>query len=290
MNTHFEQYLQKQGYRLATIRSYGQDLDRFTSWCHQVGQVAERVDYACLLDYVAYCRATCHPRTIQGRMSSLRHYFNGLVAAGRRTDNPAVAVRLRGMTRSVPHDLLTWEELEQLYRDYPAAGIVGKRNKAMLGLLIYQGLNTGELFLLETADLQLAEGRIHVPGTGRSNSRVVRLEAHQVIQLQNYLLTQRPALQVLSKKKGTRLFLSSGKGAGLANSYAKLLRSLQTVSPRVKGLGQLRASVITHWLTTTHLRQVQYQVGHRYASSTEHYRTDRLEGLQEQLESLHPLG
>jgi site-specific recombinase XerD len=289
MNIDFEQYLQGQGYRLNTIRDYQLDTERFTSWCHQVNQVAERADYACLVDYVAYCRATCSPRTIQGRINSLRHYFNGLIAAGRRIDNPAAELRLRGMTRSVPHDLLSWEELEQLYQNYPSAGLVGKRNKTMLGLLIYQGLNTGELSLLETADLQVAEGRIHVPGTGRSNSRVVRLEAHQVIQLQNYLLTQRPALQVMSQKQGTRLFFSSGRGTGLHNSYAKLLRSLQKVSPRVKNLGQLRASVITHWLTTTHLRQVQYQAGHRYVSSTEHYRTNRLEGLQEQLESLHPL-
>lgn len=289
MNVDFEQYLQKQGYRLNTIRDYQLDAARFTSWCHHVGKVAEDADYNCLVAYVAYCRPTCNPRTIQGRINSLRHYFNGLVARGSRTGNPAAELHLRGMTRSVPHDLLSGQELEQLYRDYPATGLVGKRNKAMLGLLIYQGLNTGELALLETADLQLAEGSLHVPGTGRSNSRVLRLQAHQIIPLQNYLLSGRPALQALSEKPGTRLFFSCGRGTGLHNSYANLLRGLQKVSPRIKGLGQLRASVITHWLTTTHLRQVQYQAGHRYVSSTQHYRTDRLEGLQEQLESLHPL-
>lgn len=290
MTNNFEHYLHRQGYRRNTIRGYCGDAARFTSWCRQEGKEAEKADYACLVDYIGACRPTCLPHTIQGRLNSLGHYFAWLVREGHRTDNPALAVRLRGLDRPLPPDVLSWEALQQLYQDYPATGLVGKRNKIMLGLLIYQALSTAELSLLETTDLQLAEGSIHIPASGRSNSRVLSLEAHQVLQLQTYLLTLRPALLALSGKQTTRLFFSSGRGGGMSNSYTKLLTNIQKVCSRVDNLRQLRASVITHWLSILHLRQVQYQVGHRYVSSTERYRTDKLEGLQEQLNSLHPLG
>jgi integrase/recombinase XerD len=289
MNSHFEQYLHHQGYRLNTIRGYCGDVARFTSWCRQQGKKAEKTDYAGLVEYISACRPTCLPHTIQGRLNSLQHYFAWLISKGHRTDNPALVVHLRGLDRPLPPDVLSWEILQQLYQDYPATGLVGKRNKVMLGLLIYQGLSTAELPLLETTDLQLTEGSIHVPASGRSNSRVLSLEAHQVLQLQAYLLTLRPALLALSGKQTTRLFFSSGRGTAMSNSYTKLLTNVQKVCSRVDNLRQLRASVITHWLSILHLRQVQYQVGHRYVSSTERYRTDKLEGLQEQLDSLHPL-
>lgn len=290
MTNSFEQYLQQQGYRHNTIRGYLGDVARFTSWCFQEGMQAEKADYGCLVAYIGACRATCLPHTIQGRLNSLGHYFTWLMSEGHRTDNPVLAVHLRGLDRPLPPDVLSWETLQQLYQDYPATGLIGKRNKAMLGLLIYQALNTTELSLLETTDLQLTEGSIHIPASGRSNSRVLPLEAHQVLQLQTYLVTLRPALLTLSGKQTTRLFFSSGRGSAMSNSYTKLLGSLQKVNAHIRNLRQLRASVITHWLGVLHLRQVQYQVGHRYVSSTGRYRTDKLEGLQEQLDSLHPLG
>ena len=52
---------------------------------------------------------------------------------------------------------------------------------------------------------------------------------------------------------------------------------------------QIRASVITHWLSQYNIREVQYMAGHRYISSTERYQQDDLENLHELIESLHPI-
>lgn len=290
MNSDFEQYLHQQGFRLNTIRGYLRDTTAFRHWCGQQGSQPDTIDYTGLVAYIQACRHSCTPHTIRGQINSLRHYFNYLVAQTVRNDNPAVAVRLRGVARPALPDVLNWPALEQLYRHYPATGLVGKRNKVMLGLLIYQGLTTAELSLLETADLRLHEGAILVPATGRSNSRLLPLEAHQVIQIQTYLLTLRPALLALARKQVSRLFFSVGRGALLHNTFYRLRVSIQQVCPQLKGLNHLRASVITHWLSFLPLRQVQYQAGHRYVSSTERYSTNQLDGLQEQLESLHPLG
>lgn len=289
MNNDFEQYLHGQGFRLNTIRGYLYATNAFMGWCRRQAIEPDNIDYTGLLAFIQACRHTCTPHTIRGLINSLRHYFNYLVAASVRSDNPVTAVRLRGVARPALYNVLTWPELEQLYRDYPATSLVGKRNKVMLGLLIYQALNTAELSALEIADLRLQEGTIYIPATGRSNSRVLRLEAHQIVPLQTYLLTLRPALLALARKHGSRLFFSTGRGTPMNNSYHRLRVSIHQVCPRLKGLNHLRSSVITHWLSVMSLRQVQYQAGHRYVSSTERYSPNKLDGLQEQLESLHPL-
>jgi site-specific recombinase XerD len=189
----------------------------------------------------------------------------------------------------VPHDLLEWEELEQLYKDFKTVGIAGKRNKIILSLIIYQGITTGEITAIELKDVNLEEGKIYIPKVGRSNSRTMQLEAFQVLQIQKYITQVRPVILALAEKESEKLFISIGKGNRMSNSYIKFLKQIKKLNPKVKDFKQIRASIITHWLKNYNIRQVQYMTGHRYISSTEVYRTDTLESLQEMIEELHPL-
>jgi integrase/recombinase XerD len=58
----------------------------------------------------------------------------------------------------------------------------------------------------------------------------------------------------------------------------------------VKNAQQIRASVITKWLKSHNLREVQYLAGHRYISSTESYLQNDMEELIEEINQYHPLG
>jgi integrase/recombinase XerD len=163
-----------------------------------------------------------------------------------------------------------------------------------LGLLIYQGLTTSEINKLEVKDVKLEEGNIYIPSTAKSNSRILKLESHQIIQLQNYILSIRPVLLTMTEKSTDQLFISIGK-TGIKNplnifsGIKKLLANLKKIDPKIKDAKQIRASVINHWLKQYNIRQVQYMIGHKYISSTERYSTNKLETLQEQIELLHPL-
>ena len=64
---------------------------------------------------------------------------------------------------------------------------------------------------------------------------------------------------------------------------------IKRYEPRLTNMAQIRASTITNWLKHYNLRVVQYMAGHKYVSSTEHYRMDTLEDLQKELEKYHPL-
>ena len=73
------------------------------------------------------------------------------------------------------------------------------------------------------------------------------------------------------------------------NSLWHLFREIKKVNPCIINAIKIRQSVITYWLKTINLRQVQYMAGHKYVSSTERYQTNYLDNLQSKLEKCHPL-
>ncbi len=187
--------------------------------------------------------------------------------------------------RTLPHDLLEKEELEELYNCYQIKDSRTHRNKVILGLLIYQGLKREELEKLRPEQLKLREGKIQIPATGKANSRILSLEPHQILDLQEYLLLIRPKLQI----KSERLFTGRNDLESLTNTLLHLNHALRKINPKLKNAIQIRQSVITEWLKEKDLRTVQYMAGHRYVSSTERYQTNNLEDLKEALTKYHPL-
>ena len=155
--------------------------------------------------------------------------------------------------------------------------------------MIYQCLTTGEIAKLKIEDIDLENATIYIPRTKRGNSRVLQLKSHQILQLQHYVVTVRPVIIQLTNKKTENLFTSTGTSKRMSNSYMKMIRVLKKINPKIKSAKQVRASVITHWLKIYNIREVQYKIGHKYVSSTERYKTDKLESLQEQIEKYHPL-
>lgn len=286
----FENYLREEGQRLNTINGNVNIVKRFLNWLSEEQIKLLTTNYNDLLAYVNHCKENKNTaRTINSNLVAVKHFYNFLQQKKLVKHNPAEELRIKNVITRQPHDLLEWEDLEQLYKNYPTSSITGKRNKTILGMLIYQGLNSGEVAAIELKDVKLEEAKVYVPSVGRSNSRTLKLESVQILQLQKYITQVRPVLLAMNDKKSEKLFTSSGNGNRLDNSLMRLMRAAKKLNPKIKDPKQIRASVITYWLKHQNIRQVQYMTGHRYISSTERYRTDLLETLQEQIDELHPL-
>ncbi|MBN8703776.1 MAG: tyrosine-type recombinase/integrase [Bacteroidetes bacterium] len=286
---HFENWLHTR-YRLNSVRNIITAAVSLMEWCKEKNINPIQLSYAELLGYIQFCSSNGNGKTtINQKITGLKHFYNYLQLLMIRDENPVEEIRIRNATRKVLGDIIPYETLENLYAAYPLNGVNRQRNKAIIGLMVYQALTTGELEALEVKDLKLEEGKIFIPSVSRSNSRTLKLEAQQLIHLQNYLLKIRPLFMAVSRKQITKLFMSRGKSSKLGNSQFRLINEIRKVNPGIKDLRQIRASVIAHWYKLHHARQVQYMAGHRYVSSTEHYRTNRIETLQEQLEKIHPI-
>jgi integrase/recombinase XerD len=282
----FEEYLQAKRYSRATINSYRLYGEVFTDWLRQEQLTDEQASYN---DVIAFMRHLHEKgkskKTIHGQLNIIRHYFNYLIAEGQRADNPAAGVYVRGIVRKLPNNLLNRDELEELYRRYQLQLNVDPAKKIMLGLLIYQGMQTEEITRLEPAHILLWEGKVFIKGTSYSNERWLPLQAHQVVELQQYLQTNR-------FKEG--IFLArpvrmDASARNISNRMRHMIVQLQKLNPKIINANQLRNSVITFWLQQYNLRQVQYMAGHKYVSSTERYQVLNTDDLQNELQKHHPM-
>jgi integrase/recombinase XerD len=162
----------------------------------------------------------------------------------------------------------------------------------ILGLLIFQALTIEELETLEADHINLREGKIKIIGTDRTNERILKLEASQVFELQEYLNKTRSRIlygpKVNEPEKITQLIIGMEGGTILSGEVVWMMRRLK--HPKVRQASQIRASVIEEWTRRYDVRIVQYMSGHKYVSSTERYQSTNLEDLKEQLRKFHPWG
>lgn len=248
--------------------------------------------------YVAHCREKKNkPRTLQIIVLHLRFYYSFLLSEHDVQDNPCSNIEIKGVKRKILYETFSPEELEHIYRTYASldisksgigSRITHKRNKVLLGLVIYQGIRTQELAVMTTADVNLREGKIKIEGSLRTEGRELKLEAFQLYDLMDYINETRKLIIAISGKETNLLFTSLGGGENFSNITDKLLRSLRKIDRRVKETKQLRGSVITNWLKVHNVRKVQYMAGHRYVSSTENYQANNMDDLKEDVNRYHP--
>jgi integrase/recombinase XerD len=283
----FEQYLQDKRYSPHTIHHYRLYADVFTDWLTQEQLTGEQASYNDVIAFMRYLNAQGKSKKrVHSQLNVLRHYFTYLISEGKREDNPAAGVYVRGIVRKLPGNLLSMDELEELHRRYQLQLNVDPAKKIMLGLLVYQGLQTEEITRLEAAHIHLKEGKIFIKGTSYSNERWLPLQAHQVVELQQYLAAHR-------FKEG--IFLArpvrvDASKRNINNRMKHMIQQLQKLNPKVINANQIRGSVITFWLQRYHLRQVQYMAGHKYVSSTERYRVLSTDDWPSELQKHHPMG
>jgi len=185
----FSQYLKRKQFANSTIKIAENVARTYLEWLDKENLEADQVTYNDLLLYMKDCtRKGAKKRTVQHYINTLKHYYDHLLEEGQIETNPAEEINIKGVKRKTLYHILEPHELHQLYNAYKDESPTGKRNKAMLGLLVYQGLKTEELAKLETTDIKLREGKIEVPGGKKSNHRTMTLESHQVMDMYEYIL------------------------------------------------------------------------------------------------------
>jgi integrase/recombinase XerD len=282
----FEEYLQETGFKPQTIYQHCKYASYFLAWTAEQSLALEQITYTEILDFADHLKKDNKNINLINRiMLAVRYYFTYLQNERQISYNPAAGISLKGTIRTVPHDLLEKADLETLYHNYEIKDERTHRNKVIIGLLVYQAITREELETIRPGHLKLREGKVNIPKTGKQNDRILPLQPHQILDLQEYILLIRPKLQ----SKSERLFTGRYDLENLKNTLLHLGYALKKINPKYKHAVQIRQSVITEWLKEKDLRTVQYMAGHRYVSSTERYKSNNLEDLKEALNKHHPL-
>lgn len=285
--TSFENHLMKKAYSPSTTKQKSNYTGLFLAWLETENLPVKEVRYKDMLSFIDYCHLEkLSAKQINTILLSVRNYYEYLKESDPKITNAAQNLRVKGEVRKQPVSLTEYAELEKLYREYPGKTNRDKRNKVILGLLIYQGITTEELHGLLTKDLNLQQGKIAIQGNRRRNSRKLDLQPCQILELHEYLSQIRPKIKA---GKTDQLIISMEGKLQLKNSLYHLFVSIKKKNTQISSAKQIRTTAITHWLKTKNLREVQYMAGHKYVSSTERYQENDLENLQKNVEKYHPL-
>ena len=290
----YKEYLQEQGYSETTIIGNERQIEIFEKWCKKNHTSPIEIDYKISLKFIKYLtRKGNSKKTINHRLRSVKIYFNYLIEQACRVDNPIENTIVKGVKRTINYNLLEADELEDLYYSFETDKYQEeyhkytlKRAKVIIGLMMYQGLNTTDLGNLKIEHLQLSKGKIYVPSTIRSNARELELKPWQIMEFIAYQNEIRPIIQDKIQNHSEQLFNSNARFNSI---IYHIFKKLKKYNQKVENIKQIRASVITNWLGHYNLRKVQYFAGHRYISSTERYLQDDLENLHEIVNNFHPI-
>lgn len=292
----YKEYLQKQTYSKSTITVHLLRVQRFIGWIKNYGITADTLTYKELMQYVKYLKEQKKYKvpSINNELRAVKLYYDYLIFTEISATNPAEGVAIRGTRHKVISNILSTQELEDLY--YSCATehhdtffkAIKIRNKVVLGLMIYQGIKPIELYHLELSHVQLHKGSIYIPGTKRSNPRTLVLHPSQILAIQNYTENTRMYLANRIKTENTEQLIY-GSTHQMNSITHRIISSLKKYNAKLKNVAHLRTSIIVNWLSKHHLRKVQYMAGHRYISSTERYKQDDLENLQEIINKYHPI-
>ena len=291
-------YLKKEEFSQSSIKSYLFQCEKFLAWMEKENYHLIHFDYKKAVYYVNYLQKKhTNIKTMNHGITAIRHYFNYQIEEGNVSENPFAEIRVKGdKTKRMLQNLLSSDELEDLYYSYeieskidirPQIVLANKRNKVMIGLMIYQGLSTTDMKRLKPEHIQPKKGKICVPSGKIGGRRELPLMPWQVLETLEYLNEIWPELVKRKKMTNEELFpVTNGR---LTDTVAHIIKKLRKVNQKVKNTHQIRASVIVNWLSKHNLRKVQIMAGHRKISTTERYVQEDLKQLQQIINTYHPL-
>ena len=280
----FREYLERKNLAERGIQRRIRLVDRWLKW---LPQSIEKSTYQDLLNYIEKLQK--EEKTIShinAVLLGISDYYNY-----KKLPNLAINTRLKGQVTKVISNPLTAEQLEEIYKTFEG----NELEKVILGLMIFQALDKQDIMNLELSDIDLSAGTLRAPGgIRRKNSRVVKLEANQIIPFHDYITEYRGIGRnnKPSQEESEKLFHPNvNKEQRLHEQLKALSKTIKEQNPtlNIKRLTQLKQSRIGIWIDLHGLRKAQYLAGYKDVGNIEKYRNKDMKNLSKQIEMFHPL-
>jgi len=314
-----------------TILNYGQDLHQFAAYLTppetEMPRVSE-ISHQMIREYVGHLHSEgLEKSSIARKLAALRSFFKYCVREGLLKENPARLVPTPKLPKRIP-SVLSAEELNGFLNQLAAspwsgptegragkglrdaealrapgrrsgedAGLLLRRDRALLELLYAAGLRVSELTGLNLADMDRREKMLRVRGKG-NKERIVpyggkaqeALEAYWPVR--DELLQQaHPSRKRLGAAHSEAVFLNyagrrlTQRSVGrIVKKYVRLANINWDLHPH-----SLRHAFATHLLADgADLRAIQELLGHQSLSTTQKYTHASIRQLMDIYDKSHP--
>ncbi|MDP2386444.1 MAG: site-specific integrase [Bacteroidota bacterium] len=282
----FETYLINIGIHFKGAARYDKVAVKYLNWVEENKLNVTEVKRSQFTDWLqTYREQGFKQSTLNLKENIIRHYYRFLGTK----NNPAESWMERTEESTLPPIPIEKSDLVKIYETLEPVKLIDYRNRCMLGFVLFQALKRNELEEMRITDVDFKTGTVFVQGQMRSNSRRLKLEPVQILDLHEYVKEHRKKLLVNKKEDSDQFFLSHGYAKNIENPIKQILKKAQRLNPQVKNLYHIRTSVITHWRNEHGLMEAMIMCGHKHAASTRRYETKKYDALHEQLKKFHPL-
>jgi site-specific recombinase XerD len=283
----FENYLIKNGYVNKSIQRAESVAAHYQHWVKEQQLNINTVIYNDLMNYVGHLQKQGSSKSkINEYLRNIRLYYEYL-----KIPNIAFGVVIRGEEKNTM-PLLNDEELEKIYNHFESKSKKGYwrySDKIILGFIVYQCLDTKDIYRIELKDLDLTKGTIYIPaGVKRKASRTLKLEAHQIVPLYEYISNHR-AKEVTQKLLSPQCTCLGRLQGQLKDLFKQVNTQTEEININLIRFSQIRQSRITIWIRQHGLRKTQYLGGYKRVDNVERYRQQDVEDLRESIKKYHPL-
>ena len=176
-----------------TVQSYTKNVGRFMAWLKEKGITnPSRED---IISYRDSLKAEHKPTTVQAYIIAVRQFFKWTGAEGL---YPDVAAHVKGakLDRSFKKDYLTSRQAGKLIGAVDRETVKGKRDYALLALMLTTGLRTIEVIRADIKDIATLgdDTVLYLQGKGRDEkNEFVKLEPHAEEAVREYLAERQDA-------------------------------------------------------------------------------------------------
>ena len=286
----FGGYLQQKNIIPKSIKRYGREINKYTTWLKIIDKQDVQATQKDLLNYLQYLKEKRNlSNATQNQMLMMLKHYCKYLSQTQNIKNIAQLIKIRGIKKVQIKHILANVDVEQLcdaYNDYTQhykpsnkeLRYYKNQQHLLLGyyitltLIAQQALTMNEVLLLKKESFDLRKGTLSLPQHLKGNTRTLTLEASQIGVIMEFYSHEPQGLLMLNK-----------------NHFEKLNLTLKTFTPKYKHFTQLRATKIVEWIKAHGLRKAQVLAGHKNINSTEKYIPNDIESLQNDMANFHPL-
>jgi integrase/recombinase XerD len=292
MDDDFTKYRQRKGYAKSSIKIQDSFLKKFFAWMIYNQKTVEIINYQSIIKYLSDERKKgIKSAGIYKCLRTVCIYLDYEIEKGTIKENPANRIRLKDKEEKALLPPIDKTELDRIYNEFAEkqiktekAKLTHERDTVFLGLLIFQGLDSGNLKRLTVKNVNLTAGTIYIASNRKSNARTLKLESVQILSIHNYITQTRETIR--EDRTGENYLFTTRK---LDERISVFIRRLKKQYPEIQSPGHLRQSIIIGWLKAHPIRQVQYMAGHKNIRSTERYKDEDINDLSQQITKYHPI-
>jgi integrase/recombinase XerD len=289
--------LRVRGYSENTLRSRRFYLGFFIewAWAHGLREPVE-ITRPVLERYQRYLfiyrKKNGEPLTFRSqhtRLVPLRVWFRWMTRQNHILHNPASEIDLPRLGRSLPKNILSAREVEQILALCDIEDAIGLRDRALMEVFYSTGIRRLEAIALKLCDLQFDRGLILVnQGKGRKD-RYVPIGERATAWLRKYIAEARPQLAV--EPDDLTVFLTA-QGEPFAPCYLSYVVRERIDAAKLGKSGSCH--LFRHTMATlmhengADIRFIQQMLGHEDLKSTQIYTQVAIRTLQQVHAATHP--